>query len=193
MEKKLLQKFVGVGVIALVVGFVAGMEYKSYQIRSAFGAIADAFDVETEEETPVDLAEVEVIEKGVGESIELATIKFTVNSVEEAETLSREYAAPLVASEGAKFVVLNLSITNITNEAFTNTSDGFVITDEQGRSFTASSDANWVIDNALEYRELAPSITEKGDMVFEVPDDATSYGLVIGKDGTEEYYRVTLR
>jgi len=49
------------------------------------------------------------------------------------------------------------------------------------------------IDNYLDMRELSPSIAESGVLVYEIPNDSNSYGLLIDKDGSNERYRVGLK
>lgn len=49
------------------------------------------------------------------------------------------------------------------------------------------------VDNYMAYRELSPSIKEKGYIIYELPTDATSYSIVMGKGGTRETYKILLK
>ena len=133
-----------------------------------------------------------IIPKTVGDEITLATIKLKVNKVEEKQTLTPEYGSPKTAKEGAKFVIVNADLTNITNKAF-NMSPNLVIVDNKDREFKTYSESIGAIGNLLDYKELSPSIKENGNWVYELPTDSTSYKLVTGKSGTKELYQIQLK
>lgn len=132
--------------------------------------------------------------KGVGDEIVLATIKFKVNAVSERNTISSSnpYNQPLNAREGAKFVVVDMSITNLTKANTTFPSDAFTLVDNQDRQFTPII-AIGHIDNYLDGRNLSPSISERGVIVYEIPTDATGYWFLVAKAGTSEAYKVILK
>ena len=181
-------------IVGLIVGFVAGMEYKAYQVRNAvydsLGNLSNYLSQTSEtavEEEPV------VVNKSIGQDIELATIKFRVNDVKEQQIVSSKYGSPEVASKDAKFVVIDVDVINITSEPFYFQADGFVVVDNLDRIFNPYGHTIGNIDNYLEMRELSPSIMENGKVVFEIPSDAVSYTLNIGKAGTNELYVVTLK
>ncbi len=134
-----------------------------------------------------------VIEKKVGEEVELATLKFTVNDSEEKQSISSKYGNPKTAKEEAKFVIVDISATNTLKENITFYSDGFILIDNQNRKFESYSNTIGNIDNYLDMRELAPSIKEQGVLVYEIPQDANSYSLIVGKQGTNETYKVVLK
>ncbi|MDD3607286.1 MAG: DUF2939 domain-containing protein [Candidatus Moranbacteria bacterium] len=134
-----------------------------------------------------------VIEKNISDEVELATIKFKINSAEEKQSVSGSFGGPKVASEGTKFVVLDITVTNITKEGFDFDSDGIEVTDEQGRKFESWDDTIGNVANYLEMRELQPSIPETGAVVYELPSDANSYSLSIGKQGTSEVYKIKIK
>lgn len=183
--------------LGLTVGFFGGMQYKAYQIRTA---IEKAFTTKPnttpeKSETVVEQAkkeEMQVVEKNIGDEVTLATIKFKISGVKEAQTISSGYGKPKVAKEGAKFVIINLSITNITTSKFAFYPDDINLIDSQKREFSSYQDSIG-IDNYLDYRELSPSITENGTLVYEVPTDATFYSWVIGKAGSKVLYKVLLK
>jgi hypothetical protein len=133
-----------------------------------------------------------IIKKAIGEEVILATINLNVKRVEEKQTITPTYGSPKVAKEGAKFVVINLEITNTTNKVFSFPPD-LMIVDNKGREFKSYSDSIGGIDNYLDYRELPPSIKETGNLVYELPTDATNYNLVSGKTGTNELYQILLK
>lgn len=133
-----------------------------------------------------------VIDKAIGDEVELATMKFKVNSVEEKQSLKGSFGATTTADENTKFVVINMTATNITNESYDFDEDDFKLIDDKERKFDAYSVIGNV-DNYLDMRSLQPSIPEKGVMVYKIPNDATSYGIQVGKKNTNEVYRVNLK
>ena len=85
-----------------------------------------------------------------------------------------------------------MEITNTTNKAFS-FPNNLTIVDDKGREFNSYSDSIGAIDNYLDYRDLPPSIKETGNLVYELPTDATNYNLVSGKTGTNELYQILLK
>jgi hypothetical protein len=131
-----------------------------------------------------------IINQSIGDEITLATVKLKINRVEEKQTITPEYGSPENAKEGAKFVIVNADITNITDKPFTMSPD-LLIVDNKERQFKAS-DAIMVLDDYLDYKELSPSIRETGSWLYELPQDATSYSLAVTKLGTNELYMIKL-
>lgn len=134
-----------------------------------------------------------VIDKAIGDEVELATMKFKFNVVEEKQSISTSYGSTKKATEGTKFLVINLTATNITKESFDFETDGVNLTDDQGRKFETYANTIGSIDNYMDMRGLQPSIPESGVIVYQVPNDANSYGIDLGKKGTNEIYRVKLK
>lgn len=132
------------------------------------------------------------VTKGLGDEIVLATIKFKVNAVNERNTISNSYSQ-LSAKESAKFVVVDMNITNITKTNMSFPDDAFTLVDGQDRQFTPTTEAITHIDNYLNSRNLSPSISERGVIVFEIPQDAMSYWFFVAKAGTSEVYKVILK
>ena len=187
--------------VSLGVGFFAGMEYKAYQVRSALqdaaSEISNIFNNANPSANKLpDESEKNVtyIDKAIGEEVVLATLKFRVNNSSEKQTLSGGFGTPAIAKEGAKFVVMDLNITNTTNAPFVFLpDDGFRLVDNNGRQFATYGDTIGKIQNYFNVRELSPGISENGVLVYEIPQDSTSYSFAVGKGGTSEIYRVKLK
>lgn len=180
-----------VGVLFL--GFLAGMEYKAYQVRSVLNETFEDWGEDFgAEESYVEPEEEVHIAKGLGDSIELATIEFTVNSAEEKDVIVDVLGSTRFPSDGAKFVVLNMTITNTLKEETSSDLDYFEVTDDQGRVYTY----DWEVTTAVSERmpsTLQAGIPETGYVVFQLPIDAASYFMSIGKAGTSEVYDVVLK
>lgn len=134
-----------------------------------------------------------IVEKKVGEEFELATIKVKVNGIEEKQTINAPYSEPLVAKENTRFVLVDIDITNITKDSIVFNTEGINLVDNQERNFGTYKDEYVSLDSNLEYKDLSPNITQKGVLVYELPNDATNYALEINKAGTDELYKVILK
>lgn len=139
----------------------------------------------------VEADDINIIEKGIGDEITLTTIKLKVTKAEETQTLTATYGSPTLAKEDAKFVLVSLDITNITKSGFS-MPPNLLLVDNQGREFNTYSDSIGAIDDYLDYRDLSPSIKESGRFIYELPKDATSYYMIVGKSGTSDVYKIIL-
>lgn len=195
MSKKSLL-MVATALVIFGLGFLSGMEFKAYQVRSALKQ-AISSPAESEEPSITEQAEEdksEIVERAIGDEIELATLRFKVTKAEEKQTLTGGYDRPKVAKEGAKFVVVDIDITNTTDTKFTFfPDDGFRLVDNTNREFTTYPDTIGAVDKYLNVRELPPSITERGRIVYEIPQDANVYNLMVGKAGTTQIFKVALK
>lgn len=174
-----------------MLGFFIGIEYKAYQISSAIQNSLKEFSNETIKTSTKSNTEKTVINKDIGDTVELATLNFKVKKIEETTTLQAKYSQPVIASENTKFVVMDVDITNTTKSPFSHSDAWLIIIDDQGRTFNPYNSISSV-DNYLNMRELAPNITENGKIVYEVPQDAKKYYFVIQKGGTSEEYHIAL-
>jgi len=198
MKKTILQILIIV-VVCLVIGFFVGMEYKAYQVRSileeATEELSDIFTEPNQQNisTPeIQQDEYTIIERKIGDEVELATIKFKVISSEEKQIINVQYGTPKVAKEGTKFIVIDLEITNITEAPFYFLNDGFGILDNKERLFSQYNDT-FSIGNSLNGITLSPDIKERGVFVYEIPQDSENYAMTIGKAGTNEAYAIVLK
>jgi hypothetical protein len=135
----------------------------------------------------------QIIEKNIGDEVELATMKFKVNWVEEKQTLKGSFGETTTADENTKFVVMNMTATNITNDGFDFDDNDFQLIDDKGRKFDAYDDTIGNVDNYLTMRSLQPSMDETGFVVYKIPSDASGYSIQIGKKDTDEIYKVNLQ
>lgn len=186
------------GFLIFAIGVVTGIEYQSYKVRSAF---SEAFKTEgnnnsstTTESTSEEAPERKYTEKEIGEEIQLATLNYTVNEVTEEDVLTAEYSTPKSAAADAKFVVIDITLTNTTKgEYMFSPDEAFRLVDNSDREFTTYSESIGSIDNYLNYTDLSPSIKKTGKLVYEIPKDTTSYNLISRKAETEEYFRTKLK
>ena len=192
MNKKIV--FTISSIVIFILGFLSGMEFKSYQLRQA---LSDAFNTSVsdspttfQEKTKEEIKT--IIDRTIGEEITLATLKLKVTSVEEKQTLPVTYGTPKVAKEGAKFILVKMDLTNTTNSAFSFSPDLLII-DSQNREFSSYTGSIGGVENYLDYRNLAPSIKESGYLIFEIPTNALDYSLLVAKAGSNELYKISLK
>lgn len=173
-----------VGVLCLAVGFLAGMEYKAYQIRSAFG---QAFGGSTES---VSAAPKNVIDVEVGDVVELATLKYRLGDGKKTKNLPRAFGSPLTASAGASFIALPIEVTNTTDDEFP-CPEIAVLVDDSGRRFSAVTDLG--ISEYILWEPLRPGIAKVGIIAFEVPDDVSVFYLQSAKAGSNDIFQTGFR
>lgn len=126
---------------------------------------------------------------GIGEEITFATQTMRVNSITATDTIQSGsyYVATTSAGDGAKFIVINITVTNTTKNTYRY--EDFNLIDSTNRQYEAY-DAIGYIDNYMDTRELAPSIPETGNAVYRVPTDANEFNFGDKKAGTGEFHYV---
>lgn len=115
---KINKKDVVISLVFIMLGFFIGMEYKAYQIRSALQDSFKEFRDETELANTKNSTEKVIINKGIGDVVELATLSLKITKTEEMNTLQSKYSQPVVARENTKFLVIDTDITNTTKSPF---------------------------------------------------------------------------
>lgn len=133
-----------------------------------------------------------IIEKNLGDEIELDKIKFTITTVEETDEITSDYDVVTKAKEGAKFIVVGIDVTNISKSSF-DLSPEFLLIDNEGREYNSYSSGLVTLGNSMDHRELAAGIKESGFYAFEVAEDSIGYSIFMGKESTDEIYEVILR
>ncbi len=123
-----------------------------------------------------------------GEAIELATIKVTVNGSEEKTKLEDDWSS-IEAQDGTKFVVISVTLENITKETMTFRASDLPLADSQDRNYNLYDSAFLYMNDALSYPELAPNIPKTGYLVYNVPADSEGYYFYASKAETNEAYR----
>ena len=166
-------------VISLGIGFGAGYQYKTNEVKNA---IKEAF---SGAQTDTDSTDAAKTTKGdgkqgfkskyykIGDEITFSSVKMKVNSVRSTHTLSAQYSSPWVASSGTKFIVVDHSATNITDSPYS--FDEFILFDKDNKQYNASSEAIGKVDNYMTSRELAPGVPETGVSVFIVPESTKEF------------------
>lgn len=199
MKKQVLTPVIIALSIGLFGGFFIGQEYTKNKIvnsiEEAFSDVGSNSGKSVEEsgEMAKEVKKMNNISIEVGETVELATFKYIINSVEEKSMIKSDYGKPHLAVEGTKFVVVNLTVTNTISESFDYDDSSPVLEAQNGDFYKTYSDTIGNIDNYLDYEELSPSIPKTGVIVFQVPNNVEKYELLTAKANSDDLYRIRLK
>lgn len=162
--KKLL-KWVGIGfIILIVIGVFAGGDKSGTNTSSG--------DTSKQDETkPV---------AKIGETVQDGDLAFTVIDVTTASTLGNQFTKK--DAQGL-FYVISLKVDNKGKETKTIDSSMITLTDSQGRTFDRSIDGQTAKGMAqgsvdLFLQQVQPGLNVTGDIVFDIPQDATGLKLL---------------
>ena len=123
----------------------------------------------------------EEINSSIGKPIQIGYFIYTVQSISFRKTVGNEYVEE--TADGI-YMLINLSIKNISDE--TRTLDGslFAVTDQNGTKYEFSTNASTALElsgkKTLFLKECQPNITTKGVLIFEVPEKGEYYLHLIG-------------
>jgi RNA polymerase subunit RPABC4/transcription elongation factor Spt4 len=131
----------------------------------------------------------------IGEAVTANDLSFTVTDISKAKSLGNSYTKK--DAQGT-FNVVTLTIKNVGKETATIDSSMLKITDSQGRTFDRSIDGQTAKGLAqgkvdLFLQQVQPSLSVTGDIVFDLPDDATDLKLIVKGSmfGTEKQISLT--
>ena len=117
----------------------------------------------------------------IGEAVNANDLSFTVTDISKAKSLGNSYSKK--EAQGT-FNVITLTIKNTGKETVTIDSSMLKVIDSQGRKFdysiegqTAKGLAQGKVDLFLQ--QVQPGLSVTGDIVFDLPDDATDLKLIV--------------
>lgn len=181
------QRYVLVAVVAMIpafaVGQIAGRESMRREFTKRIESAFSGFPTEgtaapsTIPEAP--LREARVFNQA-GEAYELRSVRFTIEGFSEHDVLTAKYQDPAHAKDGARFLVVTMTVTNTASEEFYFRPDGekyFRLADAQGRKYQQSNDHWQATSDYLGARTLGPGVPESGTLIYEVPLDASGFYL----------------
>lgn len=191
-----------VGLVIFVGGFLIGQEYNRIQLRkkileldnqikTSFTTKSGTDIIQEQKDKENELKNKEIIEKQVGDEIELATIKFKVDSSTEDKMIQQSYGTPIVADEGAKFLFIQVTVTNTTKAPFYFNSSDLQLMDDKGTKYNPY-DKYYSADNKID-QDISPNIPKQGMMVYQIPNGVIKYSLLIGKAGTNIFYKIKIK
>ncbi len=187
MNKEIKFKYVLIFLLlSLLIGFLIGEEYTASKFSKFPSKSSISVDKNTSQQ------EEQIIEKNLYEEIELASIKVNIKSFEEVKNIQPSWGEPIFPSEGAKFIKVDLTVTNITDAEFTLGSDWLFIYNQDDKKFS-EHDSSYELDSYIGYETLKPDIPLSGNILFEISNSSTELYLLMLKSGTSEKYKVELR
>jgi len=179
-------------ILALGIGFWAGYEYKEREVKKAVDKALSELsgqELKDSENTGRDsIEDFKIIKYSQGETIKFVTQSMKFNSARSSNTITAGYGTPLVADKGTKFVIVDHTVTNTTNDPFTY--DPYIVFDNDNRHYNSLDEAIGNIDNYLYVRELPPNVPETGVIVFKVPKDTKTFLFGASKAQTNEIHAV---
>jgi uncharacterized protein DUF4352 len=107
---------------------------------------------------------------GLGDPVRDGKFQFTVTKIGHTSAVGTSYLGKKAQGE---FVVVNVTVKNIGDEARALSADNQTLFDADGRKFTADSEAAIYVDesNSL-YEDVNPGNSLKGKLLFDVPRKA---------------------
>lgn len=134
------------------------------------------------------------IESSIGKPIEIGHFIYTIKSVSFHKSVGNEFVEQ--TADGI-YMLVNLSIKNISSETRTLDGSFFAVTDTNGIKYEFSTDASTALEmsgnKTLFLKECQPNITTKGTLVFEVPDKGEYYLHLIGSFWGTKTVKVLLK
>jgi hypothetical protein len=117
----------------------------------------------------------------IGEEVTAGDLVFIVKEVSQAKSLGSSYSK---SNAQGTFNIVTLTIKNVGKETITTDSSMMKIADSQGRKFdrsiegqTAKGLSQGKVDLFLQ--QVQPGLSVTGDIVFDLPDDATNLKLLV--------------
>lgn len=130
----------------------------------------------------------------IGETISVGHFAYTVNSIRYKKTVGDSYFNE--TADGI-FLLINISIKNISDETRTIDSSCFTLVDDKGREYEYAIDASNVLEvngsKSLFLKQCQPGISTKGTLIFEVPEKQDYYLVLSGSFWGGNTKRVLLK
>jgi hypothetical protein len=150
--------------------------------------------VESSEPTNREKQTDQEVESSIGKPVQIGYFVYTIQSVSFRKSVGNEFMSE--TADGI-YLLVNLTIKNISDE--TRTLDGslFAVTDKNGTKYEHSTEASMTLEmsgsKTLFLKACQPNITTKGVLVFEVPEKGEYYLHLIGSFWGVQSVRVLLK
>lgn len=161
--------------------------------NSVFKSFEENMNVDEDNENG-SLEDEETIKISIDDEFQLETINLKVNKIDKTKELVKTtYNSKTPAKKGSSFIVLDVDIKNITKEPFDFSPNGIILKDGENRLFDDYENSILEVDNYINMRKIGPGITENGVLVYEVPEDAENFSLLIRSGLDEALYEMKLQ
>jgi len=189
---KILLWVLGIILILGVIGAMLGEDTENQQAEPASSIQTEEVETETDSESATE-QEVEATEEdgeegnnevyGIGDYVEVGKLAYTVHSVETTNILESDNQFIDPATTDGQCVIVEIEAFNNDSETRMVDSSMFKLIDDQGREFNTSTDTDvmMVLDESLNLflQDINPGISKTGKLVFELPNDVSSYELQV--------------
>ncbi len=146
------------------------------------------FDFSEEEE------EVDHSYASMGERVSLSEASIAVDSIEEHFEYEDRWGNISSARTDQKYVAVSLSIRNTGSNPLHFYTFGKVwLEDEEGVQYEHGVTGISIEDGITLMPVINPNSTERGNLLYSIPRDVRSYGLVLRNKETNEHYKVNMR
>lgn len=189
---KILLWVLGIILILGVIGAMLGEDTENQQAEPASSIQTEEVETETDSESATEQEEEATEEDGevgnnevygIGDYVEVGKLAYTVHSVETTNILESDNQFIDPATTDGQFVIVEIEAFNNDSETRMVDSSMFKLIDDQGREFNTSTDTDvmMVLDESLNLflQDINPGISKTGKLVFELPNDVTSYELQV--------------
>lgn len=189
---KILLWVLGIILILGVIGSMLGEDTENQQAEPASSIQTEEVETETDSESATEQEEEATEEDreegnnevyGIGDYVEVGKLAYTVHSVETTNILESDNQFIDPATTDGQFVIVEIEAFNNDSETRMVDSSMFKLIDDQGREFNTSTDTDvmMVLDESLNLflQDINPGISKTGKLVFELPNDVTSYELQV--------------
>lgn len=120
---------------------------------------------------------------GIGETVAVGDVEWTVTSARRANQLSQQGIPPEFAkTEQGDFVIVDFDFTNNGSEAITLNTESLALVDSEGRESRPNSEAFLYTpeERQIFLERVNPGVTKQGQAIFEVAPDASGFQLQAG-------------
>ena len=135
----------------------------------------------------------DIVNLTMDEKFLLANLEVKINGFEEKESVKSEFSEELKSNEGAKFILVDMDIKNISKESKDIFGDDFELMDEENRVFEPESDAIFHLDNYMNSRSIGAGLTENGVFLFQVPKESKEFSFMIKEEENNRAYIMKLK
>jgi hypothetical protein len=116
---------------------------------------------------------------GVGDTLTLKGTSYKVTKVRTASAVSDSFMSE--KADGV-FVIVDVTLKNRENEPATISSTTVRLKGGNGKEYTTSTDASFVVDNALILEEIQPDVAKKVVAVYDIPKKAVKGAKLLVED-----------
>jgi hypothetical protein len=117
----------------------------------------------------------------IGDNVKVEDFIYRVEGVEEKSRIESGNQFIDDVTTTGKFVIVDVTVTNNDKESRYVDSNMFKLLDSGGTEFSASNDANTLINSDMGFflEEINPKLNRRGKIAFEVPKDAVNLSLQV--------------